>query len=96
VIFFRDQHLDDASQVAFARRLGPIIIAHPTVPSVATNTNVLDVNAANGGRANSWHTDVTLLDHPRAASVLRAICRPTAATPCGPTPRSPTKRRRHR
>jgi taurine dioxygenase len=73
VIFFRDQHLDDESQVAFARRLGPITIAHPTVPSVATNTNVLDVNAANGGRANSWHTDVTFLDHPPAASVLRAV-----------------------
>jgi alpha-ketoglutarate-dependent taurine dioxygenase len=73
VIFFRDQHLDDESQVAFARRLGPITIAHPTVPSVATNTNVLDVNAANGGRANSWHTDVTFLDHPPSASVLRAV-----------------------
>jgi taurine dioxygenase len=73
VIFFRDQHLDDDTHVAFARRLGPITVAHPTVPGVADNTNVLDVNGANGGRANSWHTDVTFLDHPPAASVLRAV-----------------------
>jgi taurine dioxygenase len=73
VIFFRDQRLDDDSQVAFARRLGPVTVAHPTVPSVKTNTNVLDVNAANGGRANSWHTDVTFLDRPPTASVLRAV-----------------------
>jgi taurine dioxygenase len=31
------------------------------------------VNARNGGRANSWHTDVTFLDRPPAASVLRAV-----------------------
>jgi alpha-ketoglutarate-dependent taurine dioxygenase len=69
VIFFRDQHLDDDSQVAFARRLGPVTIAHPTVPGVATNTRVLDVNT----RANAWHTDVTFLDRPPSASVLRAV-----------------------
>ena len=33
VMFFRDQHLDDGGQVAFARRLGPITTAHPTVPA---------------------------------------------------------------
>jgi alpha-ketoglutarate-dependent taurine dioxygenase len=37
VIFFRDQHLDDDTHVAFARRLGPITVAHPTVPGVADN-----------------------------------------------------------
>jgi taurine dioxygenase len=73
VIFFRDQHLDDDTQVAFGRRLGPLTIAHPTVPGVTEQANVLDVNAANGGRANSWHTDVTFLDRPPAASVLRAV-----------------------
>jgi taurine dioxygenase len=73
VIFFRAQPLDDTSQVEFARRLGPLTIAHPTVPGVAAQANVLDVNAANGGRANSWHTDVTFLDRPPAASVLRAV-----------------------
>ena len=38
VVFFRDQHLDDAAQVAFARRMGPITIAHPTVPASAPTT----------------------------------------------------------
>jgi taurine dioxygenase len=73
VLFFRDQRLDDETQVAFGRRLGPITTAHPTVPSVRSQANVLDVNAANGGRANSWHTDVTFVDRPPAASVLRAV-----------------------
>jgi taurine dioxygenase len=73
VIFFRDQHLDDDTQVAFARRMGPLTTAHPTIPSVRDQAHVLDINAAHGGKANQWHTDVTFLDRPPAASILRAI-----------------------
>jgi len=77
VVFLRGQdHLDDETQAAFARRLGELTTAHPTVPSVKHDRNVLAVDSAGGNRANSWHTDVTFVDHPPAFSLLRAIVLP--------------------
>jgi alpha-ketoglutarate-dependent sulfate ester dioxygenase len=78
VIFFRNQgHLTDEEQVAFGRRLGTVTTAHPTVPSVDTNSHVLNLDSGlDGGRANNWHTDVTFVDQPPAASILRAVVIP--------------------
>jgi taurine dioxygenase len=78
VIFFRDQgHLTDEEQVAFGRRLGTVTTAHPTVPSVDNNSHVLNLDSGfDGGRANNWHTDVTFVDQPPAASILRAVVIP--------------------
>jgi alpha-ketoglutarate-dependent sulfate ester dioxygenase len=78
VIFFRDQgHLSDEEQVAFGRRLGTVTTAHPTVPSVDTNSYVLNLDSGfDGGRANNWHTDVTFVDQPPAVSILRALVIP--------------------
>ncbi len=77
VLFFRgQQHLDDAGQQAFARRFGPLV-DHPTVPS-KDGTQILELDSHHGGRANSWHTDVTFeLDYPKV-SVLRAVVIPPA------------------
>src|ERR1700759_3028780 len=44
VIFFRDQTLDAKSQVAFARQFGDVTTAHPTVPSLAGEPAVLDLD----------------------------------------------------
>lgn len=75
VIFFRDQgHLDDAGQEAFAERLGRPV-AHPTVP-VRTGKFLLELDSQNGGRANSWHTDVTFVEAYPKASILRAVTSP--------------------
>ncbi|WP_048746017.1 MULTISPECIES: TauD/TfdA family dioxygenase [Paenibacillus] len=78
VLFFRGQsHLDDAGQEAFAKLLGDLY-AHPTVP-VKNGTNaVLELDSEHGGRANSWHTDVTFVDAYPKASVLRAVVVPPA------------------
>ncbi|GGF13131.1 TauD/TfdA dioxygenase family protein [Williamsia phyllosphaerae] len=74
VIFFRDQqHLDDTSQQAFAKLLGELTIAHPTVTS--RGDTVLPIDSENG-KANSWHTDVTFVDRVPKASVLRAVTLP--------------------
>lgn len=74
VIFFSGQdHLDDAGQLAFARTLGTPTAAHPTVRGVGTHVLPID---SEHSRANSWHTDVTFVDRPPAASVLRAIVLP--------------------
>jgi len=78
VIFVRDQqHLDDAGQEAFAHRLGSPV-AHPTVPIKQGTDYVLELNSAHGGRADSWHTDVSFVDAYPQASVLRAIVIPEA------------------
>jgi alpha-ketoglutarate-dependent taurine dioxygenase len=72
VLFFREQDLDDAGQVAFARRLGALTTAHPTVPGADEQAEVLPI----AGQANQWHTDVTFVDRPPFASVLRAVVIP--------------------
>jgi taurine dioxygenase len=75
VVFVRGQeHLDDDTQAAFARRLGELTTAHPTVEGYGRN--VLAVDSQTGNRANSWRSDVTFVDRPPAFSLLRAIVLP--------------------
>jgi taurine dioxygenase len=75
VLFFRgQQHLDDAGQQAFARLWGEIV-EHPTVPS-NDGTQLLELNSKEGGRANSWHTDVTFEVAYPQVSILRAVVVP--------------------
>lgn len=75
VLFFRgQQHLDDAGQQAFGRLWGELV-EHPTVPS-KDGTQILELDSNHGGRANSWHTDVTFeVDYPQV-SILRAVTIP--------------------
>ncbi len=67
VIFFRGQdHLDNASQEALATLFGQGV-AHPTVPVAADTNLILELDSHRGGRANSWHTDVTFdVAYPKA------------------------------
>lgn len=75
VVFFRGQdHLDDADQIGFAERFGPLTTAHPTVNT--GSARVLRVTANKGMAANAWHTDVTFVDRVPAISVLRAVTLP--------------------
>lgn len=74
VIFFRAQSLDGNAQVAFARRFGEVTTAHPTLPALAEQSAILDLDYSRiGTRANQWHTDVTFVDRPPLGSILRAI-----------------------
>lgn len=78
VIFLRGQgHLDDAGQESFATAFGRPF-AHPTVPVKTGSQYILELHSAHGGRANSWHTDVTFLDAYPWASILRAVSLPDA------------------
>jgi alpha-ketoglutarate-dependent sulfate ester dioxygenase len=78
VVFFRGQsHLDDAAQEAFAARFGETV-AHPTVPSVASGSRLLELDSKHGTRANSWHTDVTFVEAYPKLSILRAVVIPPA------------------
>lgn len=74
VIFFRDQHhLTDETQAGFASLLGPLTTPHPTTGATfGREHHVLPIHSEKG-RADSWHTDVTFVDRPPQASVLRAV-----------------------
>ncbi len=86
VIFFRDQNLDHAAHVAFARQFGQPTIGHavfghedgyPEVYSIAKN------RTANSHREErlatpwvGWHTDITAAVNPPLASILRGVTVP--------------------
>ena len=77
VLFFRGQtQLDDKEHQAFGARLGRTV-AHPTVPS-PQGTQIFELDASKGGgRADSWHTDVTFVDAFPKISILRGVTIPT-------------------
>lgn len=76
VLFFRDQTgLDDARHQALGRRFGTIE-AHPTVPAPA-GTAFFELDASTGGgRADSWHTDVTFVAEFPKICLLRGVTIP--------------------
>jgi alpha-ketoglutarate-dependent taurine dioxygenase len=76
VVFFREQHLDPDSQLAFARRLGPLTRAHPTLPGSRFSPALFDLDSQSGSAANHWHTDVTFVQRPPAFSILNAVVIP--------------------
>lgn len=75
-LVFRGQHLDDDAQLRFASLFGELTTAHPTVPSVDGQPQILPVDGEEGIRANHWHTDVTFVRTPPKVSTLRAIVVP--------------------
>ncbi len=76
VVFLRGQHLDYGRQVAFARRLGPLTLGHPTLVSPPSQPLLEEIDSLKGGRANHWHTDVTFVDRPPAFTLLHAVVIP--------------------
>lgn len=75
VLFLRgQQHLDDAGHEAFGRLWGEIE-PHPTVPA-PDGTRFLELDSRHGGRADSWHTDVTFRVAPPKVCILRAVVLP--------------------
>ena len=74
VLFFRDQHLDDAEHEAFSRRFGDQV-PHPTVRSAEKSAAILHLDAKET-RANSWHTDVTFVANYPKISILRGVVIP--------------------
>ena len=72
VVVLRDQHLTHAEQVQLARSLGEPTPAHPVVPGHPDHPEILELDADRGGRNARWHTDVTFVAAPPAASILVA------------------------
>jgi taurine dioxygenase len=81
VIFFRDQDLTPAEQVAFGRRFGELHI-HPFIPSLKDHPEVIVLKARNGTEenlrlANAWHPDLSYTTDPPLLGILRAVNPPS-------------------
>jgi alpha-ketoglutarate-dependent sulfate ester dioxygenase len=75
VIFIRgQQHLSDLEQEAFAKLLGNPL-NHPSVPLKDGTAHTLSIDSR-GGRADSWHTDITFLPNYPKATILRNVVAP--------------------
>ncbi len=71
-VVLRKQFLTHAEQVDLARALGEPTPAHPVVPGHPDHPEILELDAAKGGKNAAWHTDVTFSLTPPAASILVA------------------------
>ncbi|MBD2454048.1 TauD/TfdA family dioxygenase [Nostoc sp. FACHB-87] len=83
VVFFRNQNIDHAAQIAFTARFGEVTYAHPHEDEpIEGFSQILPIDRSrferrNGLRRTSyesrWHTDVTAVVNPPAGSILRAV-----------------------
>lgn len=74
VIFFRDQHITPAQQMAFARRWGKVHL-HPHMPCLPDHPGIIEIvkreedTVAFGG---NWHTDQMFTPTPARVTMLYA------------------------
>ncbi|WP_216903899.1 TauD/TfdA dioxygenase family protein, partial [Nocardia alni] len=77
VLFFRNQPVDPAQHLAFARRFGELEV-HPALGANAEHPELVrfEKGAEVAGFENSWHHDVTWRPVPSMGAILHAISVP--------------------
>ena len=74
VLFFRDQKLTPEQQIGFSAKLGRIFTDHPAyLPTHPEHREIVVLDGQKGGRANVWHSDVTISPEPPMGSVLYMV-----------------------
>ena len=85
VVFFREQHLDHAQHIAFARQFGELTPAHvvfgaldghPEIYSVSKQRKSFGARPLANRVWTDWHSDVTAAVNPPFGSILRAVVVP--------------------
>ncbi|MDT3444760.1 TauD/TfdA family dioxygenase [Pseudofrankia sp. BMG5.37] len=84
VVFFRDQHVTPAQQIAFGRQFGEVTPGHPTLPTLEGHPEILPLDTRTYlGEGKSdfrvrslWHTDVTFVLNPPMGSILHGLVIP--------------------
>lgn len=74
VIFFRDQEIGPAAQLALAESFGEIDRPHPVYPHAEGYPKVVLLQNGPDKKpdTNQWHTDLTFYENPPFASILYA------------------------
>lgn len=75
VIFFRDQHMDDATHKAFARRFGDIFV-HPNYDLGHGDPEIVRLVREPGDMSvagEDWHTDTTMMAEPPMGAILHGL-----------------------
>ncbi|MEM7409997.1 MAG: TauD/TfdA family dioxygenase [Myxococcota bacterium] len=71
VVFFRGQDLTPEQHVAFSAGLAPVFTDHPAyLPTLDGHREIVVLEGQEGGRANLWHSDVSISPKPPMGSVL--------------------------
>src|SRR5206468_11173794 len=79
VVFFPGQDLEPAQLVAFGRCFGELTPAHPVMPGLEGQPEVLEVDATRSRQNaryrdeyenDTWHADVTFMPTPPLGSLL--------------------------
>ena len=78
VLTFREQFLAPAEQSAVAHAMGTPTKAHPVLPAHPEFPEILELHGDVGGKSARWHTDVTFIEEPPAASILVSDHTPVA------------------
>jgi len=77
VLFFPEQQISPAEQVAFGRHFGDLHV-HPFIPSLPEHPEVIRLRASSGAHemlrlSNAWHEDLSYTSDPPLAGILRAV-----------------------
>ncbi|WP_072804194.1 TauD/TfdA dioxygenase family protein [Rhodococcoides yunnanense] len=86
VLFFRNQNIGHTEHIAFSRNFGRVTASHPyddDAPTEAPEILAVDnrlyekrFGRKAAGYTSAWHTDISALINPPAASILRADIAP--------------------
>lgn len=71
VIFLPEQDISPEQHIAFGQSYGSLTTDHPSyLPTLDEHREVVVLSGQEGGRADLWHTDITISPEPPMGSIL--------------------------
>jgi taurine dioxygenase len=72
VLFFPEQHLEQAAHIAFGRLFGKLE-GHPNLVGSAEVSELFELRASRGAIADEWHSDLTCQERPSVLAILNMV-----------------------